>query len=388
MNSIGRCPACDSDQVQDLATIGPVPVLCGSLWPTRDEALTTPTADLALACCLRCAHVWNWCFDPTLVEYDAQYDNALDFSATFRAYAEGLVDHLVEAFELQGKRLVEIGSGKGEFLRQLCAAGGNTGLGYDPTYEGPDEADGIRFVRTFFTPGTAVDDVDFVCCRHVLEHLADPYGALLDMRKAVQDRPVPMYFEVPNAEFNFSESGPWDLIYPHVAYFSDISLRALLVRSGFRVLRLDPVFGGQFLGAEVVVDTAALSADDEQCRARGAALARFYRDALDRQLTETKGWQRRLDRLLESGQVALWGAGSKGVTFLSLVDRGHKVATVVDANPRKWGRFLPGCGHQVVAPDEVVNRSAHAVIVMNPAYTEEIKGSIAELGSRADVLVV
>ena len=387
MNGSVRCPACDGDQVEQMAALGPVPVLCGSLWDTREEALATPRAELDLVVCHGCGHVWNRAFDPALVEYDAKYDNALDFSPVFNDYAQALADRLVETFDLRGQDVVEIGSGKGEFLRLLCAAGDNRGVGYDPTYEGPEVDGSIRFVREFFTPSSAPEAVDFVSCRHVLEHLDDPSAFLLDVRKAVQDRPVPMYFEVPNAEFNFAETGPWDLIYPHVAYFSDTSLRALLGRAGFEVDRLEPSFNGQFLSAEVRVAPATAAVDHWDAD-RASTLAKSYALAIERQLAETARWRERLHELVERGSVALWGAGSKGVTFLSLVDTARLIVTVVDANPRKWNRYLPKVGHEIVAPSEVATRSVRSVLVMNPAYEREIRGAVHAGGSAAEVLVV
>lgn len=387
MSAPVRCQACDGERVEALATLGPVPVLCGSLWDSREEALVTPTADLELSVCHACGHVWNRGFDPALVEYDAKYDNALDFSPVFNRYAQGLADRLAETFDLRGRDLVEIGSGKGEFLRLLCSAGGNRGVGYDPTYEGPDVDGDIRFVREFFNPASTSGDVDFVSCRHVLEHLQDPFAFLQEVRRAVQDSPVPMYFEVPNAEFNFAEAGPWDLIYPHVAYFSDTSLRALLERAGFRVDRLEPCFNDQFLGAEVRIDPTAGAATALDLE-RGAALAKTYVAAIEQQMSETARWRRRLRHAGVSGSVGLWGAGSKGVTFLSLVDPDRTVTAVVDANPRKWGRFLPGTGHEIVAPEQLASSPVWTVLVMNPVYASEIGERLQAMGSGAGVRVV
>ena len=387
MNGPIRCPACDGERVEDMAALGPVPVLCGSLWDSREEALATPSAELELVGCQECAHVWNSAFDPALVEYDAKYDNALDFSPVFNDYAQALADRLIDTFDLRGRDVVEIGSGKGEFLRQLCAAGDNRGVGYDPTYEGPEVDGTIRFVREFFTPSSAPEAVDFVSCRHVLEHLDDPSAFLLDVRKAVQDRPVPMYFEVPNAEFNFAETGPWDLIYPHVGYFSDTSLRALLERAGFQVDRVEPSFNGQFLSAEVHVAPAMAHASHWDAD-HASTLARSYAAAIERQLEETTRWRERLHHLGEQGPIALWGAGSKGVTFLSLIDVARQIATVVDANPRKWHRYLPQVGHEIVAPREIATRSVQSVLVMNPAYQSEIRDALRQSGAGAEVLVV
>lgn len=47
--------------------------------------------------------------------------------------------------------------------------------------------------------------------------------------------------------------------------------------------------------------------------------------------------------LAASGGVAVLGAGAKGVTFLNLADpEAANVSCVIDVNPYKQGKFIPG----------------------------------------------
>ena len=67
-----------------------------------------------------------------------------------------------------------------------------------------------------------------------------------------------------------------------------------------------------------------------------------FAEAHRRKLEE---WRRKLDRLREQGRSAVvWGAGSKGVTFLNAVQADDLIRYVVDLNPRKQGRFVAGAG--------------------------------------------
>ena len=68
-------------------------------------------------------------------------------------------------------------------------------------------------------------------------------GALLsDIRRAIGDRDVPVYFEVPNAGWMLEAVSMWDVIYEHVGYWSGPALSALFpadrVRAAFRPQRL------------------------------------------------------------------------------------------------------------------------------------------------------
>jgi hypothetical protein len=92
--------------------------------------------------------------------------------------------------------------------------------------------------------------------------------------------------------------------------------------------------------------------------------------------------------MVDAGPVAVWGAGSKGVSFLNLVSAGQDVSYVVDVNPNKTGLYIPGTGQIVSSPDELEGRELATVVVMNPLYVEEIRATLAGLGLHPEVVAV
>ena len=54
----------------------------------------------------------------------------------------------------------------------------------------------------------------------------------------------------------------------------------------------------------------------------------------------------------------IWGAGSKGVAFLSMLGVGDEVDYAVDVNPGKHGMFMPGTGHEIVSPNRLEEATA------------------------------
>ncbi|HRK30367.1 MAG TPA: hypothetical protein PLD59_04755, partial [Tepidisphaeraceae bacterium] len=59
---------------------------------------------------------------------------------------------------------------------------------------------------------------------------------------------------------------------------------------------------------------------------------------------------------------------------------------VVDINPAKQGTYLPGSGHEIVAPAELLEIRPSRVIVMNPIYLDEIRQSLTALGLTPDLV--
>ena len=123
------CTSCGAAGMEVFHTIDRVPTNSCILLPTREEALSYPCGDVRLAFCRRCGFISNVAFDPRLTEYSGRYEETQAFSPTFNAFHEKLAHALVERHNLHGKELIEIGCGKGEFLRLLCDLGANRGLG-------------------------------------------------------------------------------------------------------------------------------------------------------------------------------------------------------------------------------------------------------------------
>lgn len=384
-----RVPVCGESEVIQLIAMRDLPVHCNVLWPTREEALNAPRGTIRLGYFPRCGHTYNLDFDPALMEYTQEYENSLHFSAVFQEYAEALAAGLVERYDLHGKDIVEIGAGKGDFLIMLSRLGDNRGWGYDPSYV-PDEgytADGVTFIEDFYTEKYTDQNADLIVCRHVLEHIEDPDAFLAQVRRAVGDRlDTVVFFEVPNSLWTLRRMGIWDVIYEHCSYFSPMSLAHLFEQNGFRVLALNEVFGGQFLAIEAVLNDGEAVSDPRwsaglpQLTADAAAFAENYQAKYDE-------WRQRIDELAAIGKRGVvWGAGSKGVTFLNVIAPGSVIEYIVDINPRKQGRFVGGTGQSIVSPSFLTDYQPDFVIIMNNNYRDEIGRTLAELGVTAEIL--
>lgn len=381
------CPVCARPAGEPFAVLTAVPVHPNVLWPTAAEAAAAPRGDVSLALCSGCGLIWNTSFDPTVLSYDADYENSLHFSEAFRRYSDDLVERLLATHELRGKHVAELGSGKGEFLTQLCARAACTGVGFDPSYDGESDAAAggrVRFVRELFGPDSDLGSADLVITRHVVEHLESPVEVLATVRRALAGRTATLYVEVPAAEYLLEQEAVWDVIYPHVSCFSAQAMRGALERAGFTARGHGYSFGGQYLWVEASTVAAPAGIPAEPAAATLRPVAAQFADGL---AARRNAWADRLPRLLAEGKVALWGAGAKGATFLNVVAGGEAIEAVVDVNPRKQGKYVPGTGQLIVDPGSLVGSDVRAVIVMNPVYVPEIEQALHGLGIEAEVAV-
>jgi SAM-dependent methyltransferase len=388
-----RCHSCGAGGLDVFYEVERVPVHSCLLLPTREAALKYPTGGLRLGFCRSCGFIQNTIFDPGLLDYSARYEETQGFSLRFQAFARELAQTLIERHDVRGKRVLEIGCGKGEFLSLLCGLGGNTGTGIDPAYvEGRlagEATSGITFIQDFYSERYAHLSGDLVVCRHTLEHVQPTRDFLNTVRRSIGERlDTTVFFEVPDVVRVLREQAFWDIYYEHCSYFSLGSLARLFRDSGFDILDLATGFDDQYLLLEArpVLGPTIPAFEAESDLDQLARDVELFRGDAVRKLD---GWREKLDEMRRSGRrPVIWGSGSKAVAFLNVLGVTDEIEHVVDINPYKHGMYLAGSGHHIVAPEALVAYEPDVVIVMNPIYCEEIGQQLREMDVSAELVPV
>lgn len=386
------CPCCSSQDVGIFHSAKDVPVNSVLALGSREEALEFPVGDIDLGFCDSCGFIYNAAFDPKLLEYSDRYDPTQAFSGTFNKWHRQLAEDVVERFDLRGKRVIEIGCGKGEFLHLLAEVGQVSGVGFDPAYEAARDTatdEGLEFVSDFYSEKYSDVRGDAVCCKMTLEHIG-PAKAFMDtVRRAIGDHPeTVVLFQVPDVRRILSEAAFWDIYYEHCSYYSAGSLARLFSRAGFEVSEVRLEYGDQYLMLSAkpapgpVAGSAAIEDDVAELRDQVGQFA-------ERLAELRKTWGTRLASYRdERKRVVVWGSGSKGVAFLTTVgaDAAATIEYVVDINTFRQGHFMARTGQQIVSPESLVEYRPDIVIVMNPVYRDEIVADLQGRGLAPEVL--
>ncbi|MEM6582971.1 MAG: class I SAM-dependent methyltransferase [Pseudomonadota bacterium] len=327
----------------------------------------------------------NYAFKPHIPEYSERYEETQSYSATFNRFHQKLAQRLIEKYHLRNKHVVEIGCGKGEFLKMICAMGENRGTGFDPgaAARRPDEEfpESITFVRDFFSTAYADVNADIIICKMTLEHIHDVGSFLAEIRDCIGDRSgVPVFFQVPDATRILKDCAFEDIYYEHCSYFSEASLRALFARHGFEIDSVSTGFSGQYLTLEGVSNPSgsgiAPSASCHDLSSLKSLVTEFPRKLAVKQAQ----WRDHFQHLsAQRKKTVIWGAASKAVALMSSVNEAAHVEYGVDINPHKHGFFLPGGALPIVGPNFLAQYRPDHVIVMNPIYREEIERHLDDM---------
>jgi len=370
-----------------------IPVHSVLLMPSRDHAVEYPKRDLKLGFCPNCGFVSNMIFDSTVHEYSTSCEESQGFSPTFNAFAMDLAKRWVDQYELSGKTVLEIGCGKGEFLSLMVENGMAHGIGIDPAFiperlESPVVSK-LEFIQDLYNERYTHLAADAVCCRHTLEHISPTSEFMRTVRKTIGDRlDTLLLFELPDVFRVLKEPAFWDIYYEHCSYFTTGSLARLFRRHGFDPLELELEYDDQYIviAGRPSSGTPAPMLEGEDDLVEVTKQVNQFGGKFEK-LKES--WLSKINGLYGEGKrVIVWGGGSKAVSFLTTLGLGEQIDFVVDINPHKHGKFVPGSGHAVRDPEVLRAKQPDCVLLMNPVYEKEVRGQLEGMGLNPIILPV
>ena len=385
-----RCPSCGGHELQEFYSVDNVTVNSCLIVDSPSEGRAFPRGDLRIAVCATCGLISNTAFELKRLTYDATYEETQTFSPSFQRFQDELIEWLIAKHDLRGKTVVDVGCGKGTFLARMAELGAIRGIGIDPSAVQDRltgiAAENVRFINEFYGPQHAAIAMDLLACRHALEHIPDVAGMLATVRDAVGTRPTPIMFELPESLRILREAAYWDIYYEHCNYFTPGSLARAFEFAGFDVTGTKVEYDDQYLVLEA---RTAL----EPAMRFSARL-----DSADDIIREVEAFERSIERKVSAWReyfadakrrgisVAIWGSGSKCVSFLTTVGVDEEIAFVTDVNPYRHGKFLVGTGKEIVPPQRFQTEPPDEIIVMNPIYRKEIGQMLETMGVHAGII--
>jgi len=322
------------------------------MFNSRQEARDCVKGDVILVQDLETGLIYNQAFKPELMQYDADYPNEQATSGVFQQHLQDVSNIVKKYFE--SLSLIEVGCGKGYFLELLQGMDFDI-KGLDPTYEGSNPS----VIKEYFSPGAGYQ-ADGIILRHVLEHVQDPVGFLMNIRES-NGGAGKIYIEVPCLDWICKHRAWFDIFYEHVNYFRPGDFERMFGN----VYEIGHTFGGQYI--YVVVDLASLKVPAYN----GSERYEFPADFLG----SVNQYAAKYGKSTKTG-LTVWGGASKGVIFSLFMGRaGVPIERVIDINPAKQGKYLAATGLQVKSPTEAMPKLTPDtdLFVMNSNYLNEIQ---------------
>ena len=325
-------------------------------FPDADHLSEDMGTDMELYQCSYCGLV-QILGDP--VPYYKDVIRASAVSDEMKAYRLQYFQEFVDKYELNGKKILEIGTGKGEYLNLMARTGAEVyGIEHEPEAVQVCQELGLRVTEEFIEyPGQKLLNAPFdgFFIMNFLEHIPEPNAFLQGICNNLAEGAVGLV-EVPNMDFILDNVIFSEFIADHLMYFTEKTLKILMEKNGFDVIESRVVWHDYCLAA-VVKKRPVLNLTEFY--AKQNCIAQELNDFIEQNRMEGK-------------KVAVWGAGHQALAVIALAEIKNKIEFVVDSAPFKQNRFTPGTHVLIVEPDEIYKKNIGAVIVMAASYSDEV----------------
>jgi SAM-dependent methyltransferase len=390
-----KCRHCQADVTLPFIDLGTAPP--SNAYLTREQ-LSAPETWYPLRV-FTCTHCWlvqteDYTHHAALFSGDYAYFSS--YSSTWLAHAEHYVGAMVERFGLSAdSQVVEIAANDG-YLLQYVRACGIPCLGVEPTTSTAQaaRAKGIDIRESFF--GVALAETlaneglaaDLMVANNVLAHVPDINDFTAGFTRLLKPQGVAT-FEFPHL-MRLVEHCQFDTIYhEHFSYLSLTAVQCIFAANGLTVFDVEelPTHGGSLRVFARRADTSGQPVDDrvhallEREARAGMKAPGFYQgfqDEADRVKNEFHAFL--IEARRQGKQVAAYGAAAKGNTLMNYAGiRPDLLAYVVDRNPAKQGKYMPGSRVPIVDESRIDETQPDYLVILPWNLKAEVTQQLARI---------
>lgn len=342
--------------------------------------------------CKKCALVQLSEAIPKEKLFPSSYTYFSSYSSTWLEHSKSYAEKIISLLQLnQNDLVVEIASNDG-YLLQYFANSGIEVLGIEPASGVAKTAiaKGIPTLINYFGESTAVELTQgqkpkLMIGNNVLAHVPDIHDFIKGFSLLIADEGL-ITFEFPHL-LNLIKKTQFDTIYhEHYSYLSVTALLPIFAQHGLRIINVEKllthggslrVFVAKNISSWIVHESVrATIAEESQYDPRDL---RIY-ETLQRKVEGIK--HNLLSELIkckkDGKRISAYGAAAKGVTLLNYCGVSNDLIDyVVDLNPNKQGKFLPGSQIPIVGINVFDMKIPDILLVLPWNLSIEIKSQLS-----------
>ena len=275
---------------------------------------------------------------------------------------------IINKYNLKGKKIIEIGTGQGEYLSildkfQVKASGlefskksvitlKNKKLNVQQGY-----IDKIKY-------NLKNAPFDAFCIFSYLEHLPNINIVLRALHKNLKNDAIGI-IEVPNFNLIIKKKLFSEFIRDHLFYFTKESLSKICLINGFDIVDISIVWHDYIISAIVKkID-----------RNKKIKLQKIMPLNLNKLTLKKNVIKMQIDNHLKKfkgKKIIAWGAGHQALTLISLTNLSKKISFIVDSATFKQNKYSPSSHIPIISPSQLHQLNFDLVIVLAASYSDEV----------------
>jgi len=348
---------------------------------------------LRVMLCKQCWLVQTEDFSRAETLFAADYAYFSSFSSTWLDHARQYVQSMIDRFALgPHSKVVEIAANDG-YLLQYVQEAGIPCLGIEPTFGTAQaaRAKGLPIIEEFFgaqlaqTLAAEGHAADLMTANNVLAHVPDINDFVEGFTVLLNPQGVAT-FEFPHL-LRLVQENQFDTVYhEHYSYLSLLTVDTIFTSKGLQIFDVEKLstHGGSLRVYAQRVDlgrqnpTGRVTELLVEEKAAGMTDLAFYADMQGRAEQVKNDLLAFLIEAQRKGlSVAAYGAAAKGNTLLNFAGvRPDLLSYVVDKNPAKQGKFMPGSRIPIVAEAHLQSNQPDLVLILPWNLRDEVMNQL------------
>jgi len=361
------CRLCKSEiERSALLSMSPFPK-AAQYYPDKAEFERDKGITLKVYRC-SCCDLLQLCCDP--VSYYKEVITAASFSGEARAARLKEISKFVNLFGLQGKKAVEVGSGRGGMVDIMSEAGLDAvGLEYSDESVEYAKSQNRNMIQGYLDDlGIKYNEqYDAFISLNYIEHQPDTKSFIRSLARITKPGAVG-YITAPNVSYLLETNTLYEFVADHLIYFTEETMRRAFELNGFDVIESCIINNKNDISLIVkkreILDISGID-DVEQ-------LAESLKVFVDQSRANDK-------------KLAVWGAGHRTLALLSIA-KISDISFIVDSADFKQGKYSPVMHSKIVSPQALAESDVDIVIVMVPGlYPNEVVKKIRSFSRKFEI---
>lgn len=270
--------------------------------------------------------------------------------------------HLIETYQLQGKKILEVGAGKGGFLKTLKEMTEyqvqEFGIENNPEFVRiAREVEGVNVQQGFIdSPDTHIEGAPFdgFVSFAYPARLIEPNNVFRGIYNNLNAGAVGLVM-VPSLEHLLEPGGFYDITADHIAYYNEDTLRYLLQKNGFDVIEHGQV-------SKLYIYAVVKKRQPHNLKDIWSDVEPLAQQVRKFVSESTEG----------NKKIAVWCAGHFAFTVLSVAQIGDRISYIIDNAKFKQGFYAPVSHVPIVAAEYYREEPVDTILILGPIYIDEI----------------
>jgi len=291
------------------------------------------------------------------VPYYKEVITAASFSKDARQARLTELSNFVKLFGLQGKEVIEVGSGRGGMVDIMNEAGMDaSGLEYSKESVQSSQSSNYKMIQGYINDLDPKFDgkFDAFISLNYIEHQPDTKSFIQSLLRITRPGAVG-YITAPNVSYLLETNTLYEFVADHLIYFTEETMRRAFESNGFDVIESSIINNKNDISLTVKkreLQNITGIGDVER-------LSHKLKDFMVR-------------NYLDGKKIAVWGAGHRTLALLSIANI-SEISFIVDSADFKQGKYSPVMHSKIVSPEVLEKSDVDIVIVMVPGlYPDEV----------------